>query len=304
MNPQTPSDCLDLLESLHLSAETRYLLAAYRNTDTLVPTTLATMTISTARTAQEAVQRRLDDLVESGIELGAQVAAYLGDELVVHAWAGTADPATGQPVDGRTLFPVFSVSKGIVATAVHRLVARHALRYDTRLAELWPEFAACGKEAITVAHVLEHSAGIPYFPTGLTADELADHDRVVSLIAGLEPAWEPGTKTGYHSLTFGYLMAEVARRATGRSVDEVVRTELAEPLGIEDELFIVPPTDQPDRLADIDAAAFGALQAQLPGGTRSSERWAGSWWTRSFRDGSPRRAGAGAWMPSCRSARR
>jgi CubicO group peptidase (beta-lactamase class C family) len=231
-----------------------------------VPTTLELMTLSTARTAQEAIQRRLDDLVESGVELGAQVAAYLGDELVVHAWAGVADPVTGQPVDGNTLFPVFSVSKGIVATAVHRLVERDVLRYDTRLAELWPVFGAHGKESITVTHVLEHSAGIPYFPTGLTPDDLADYDRVASLIADLVPAWEPGTKTGYHSLTFGYLMAEVVRRATGRTVDEVVRTELAEPLGIEDELFIVPPAEEADRLADIDAAAFVALQAKLPGG--------------------------------------
>lgn len=224
------------------------------------------MTLSPARTAQEAIQRRLDDLVESGVELGAQVAAYVGNELVVHAWAGVADPATGRPVDGNTLFPVFSVSKGIIATAVHRLVDRDVLRYETGIAELWPEFGTRGKEAITVAHVLEHSAGIPYFPTGLTPDDLADYDQVVSLVADLEPAWEPGTMTGYHSLTFGYLVAEVVRRATGRTVDEVVRTEVAEPLGIEDQLFIVPHTEQADRLADIDATDFVALQAQLPGG--------------------------------------
>jgi CubicO group peptidase (beta-lactamase class C family) len=241
-------------------------LTTYRHTDTAEPATLGGMTLSPARTTQEAIQRRLDDLVESGVELGAQVAAYLGDELVVHAWAGVADPAIGQPVDGKTLFPVFSVSKGIVATAVHRLVDRDVLSYDTRLAELWPEFGAHGKEAITVAHVLEHSAGIPYFPAGLTPDDVADYDRVVSLIADLEPAWAPGTLTGYHSLTFGYLMAEVVRRASGRTVADVVRTELAEPLGIEDELFIVPPADQAARLADIDAADFVALQAQLPGG--------------------------------------
>jgi CubicO group peptidase (beta-lactamase class C family) len=177
-----------------------------------------------------------------------------------------ADPATGRPVDGNTLFPVFSVSKGIIATAVHRLVERDVLRYDTGIAELWPEFGTRGKEAVTVAHVLEHSAGIPYFPAGLTPDDLADYDRVVSLVADLEPAWEPGTMTGYHSLTFGYLVAEVVRRATGRTVDEVVRTEVAEPLGIEDQLFIVPPTEQAHRLADIDATDFVALQAQLPGG--------------------------------------
>jgi CubicO group peptidase (beta-lactamase class C family) len=226
-----------------------------------------TISVAVATQAQDAIQRRLDDLVESGVELGAQVAAYLGDELVVHAWAGVADPATERLVDGRTLFPVFSVSKGIVATAVHRLVERDVLRYDTRLAEMWPEFGVHGKQSITVAHVLEHSAGIPYFPAGLTPDELADQDRVLSLIADCEPAWEPGTKTGYHSLTFGYLMAEVVRRATGRTLDEVVRVELAQPLGIEDELFIVPPADQADRLADIDAGDFVALQAQLPGGS-------------------------------------
>ena len=100
------------------------------------------MTLSPARTAQEAIQRRLDDLVGSGVELGAQVAAYVGDELVVHAWAGVADPATGRPVDGNTLFPVFSVSKGIIATAVHRLVERDVLRYDTGLDSIVPRRVA------------------------------------------------------------------------------------------------------------------------------------------------------------------
>ncbi|MBB6375614.1 CubicO group peptidase (beta-lactamase class C family) [Pseudonocardia eucalypti] len=216
--------------------------------------------------ARVAIQRELDDLVDSGFELGAQVAAYIGDELVIHAWAGVADPATGRLVDEKTLFPVFSVSKGIVATAVHRLVDRGVLQYSTRLAQLWPEFGTHGKQKITIEHVLEHSAGVPYFPPGLTADDLADEARILSLIADCELAWEPGTKTGYHSLTFGYLIAETIRRATGRSLDEVVRTELAEPLGIEDEMFIVPPAEQRDRLADVDTTGFVALQKRLPGG--------------------------------------
>ncbi len=122
------------------------------------------MTLSPARTAQEVVQRRLDDLLESGVELGAQVAAYLGGELVVHAWAGVADPATDRLVDGNTLFPVFSVSKGIVATVVHRLAERDVLRYDTRLTELWPEFGVRGKKTITVAQVLERGGRTPIRP--------------------------------------------------------------------------------------------------------------------------------------------
>nr|WP_198151219.1 serine hydrolase domain-containing protein [Kibdelosporangium sp. MJ126-NF4]CEL13144.1 Esterase A [Kibdelosporangium sp. MJ126-NF4]CTQ98832.1 Esterase A [Kibdelosporangium sp. MJ126-NF4] len=213
------------------------------------------------------IQALLDSLVESGSELGIQVAAYHEGELVVDAWAGTADRASGDAVDGRTLFPVFSVSKGIVATAVHVLVDRGVLAYRTRLAEVWPEFGSHGKDTVTVAHLLEHSAGVPYFPAGLSPDDLLDRERVTALIADTEPAWPAGTKTGYHSLTFGYLVAETIRRATGRTLEEVVRDDLATPLGIADELYIVPPASEVGRLADIDDTAFTATLGKLPGGT-------------------------------------
>ena len=190
----------------------------------------------------------LDSLVADGRELGVQVAACLDGELVVDAWSG-------DDVDGRTLFPVFSVSKGIGATAVHILVDRGILGYDVRVADLWPSFGAHGKEAVTVGHVLEHSAGVPFFPSGLSPDDLLDEDHVAGLIADQELAWEPGTRTGYHSLTFGYLVDRVIRGATGRTLADVVRDEIAEPLGLEDDLFIAPPDALAHRLAEVDDSA-------------------------------------------------
>ncbi|MEJ3656570.1 alpha/beta fold hydrolase [Actinomycetes bacterium KLBMP 9759] len=217
--------------------------------------------------AQRRVQLLLDALVASGREVGAQVAVYHDGRLVVDAWAGVAQPSTGVPVDGQTLFPVFSVGKGIAATALHVLVDHGLVGYETRLAQFWPEFAVHGKDATTLANVLDHSAGVPYFPMGLSADDLLDADRIAGLIADMEPEWKPGTLTGYHILTFGYLVAETIRRATGASLADVVRNELAAPLGIDEDLFVVPPAAHAHRLADIDADEFVALQSQLPGGS-------------------------------------
>lgn len=215
--------------------------------------------------AQQRIRRLLDSMVDSGGEQGVQVAAYLDGDLVLDTWAGSAGPS-GTPVDGQTLFPVFSVSKGVTATAVHILVERGVFDYETRIAQFWPRFAAHGKDVVTLAHVLEHSAGVPYFPAGLGPDDLLDRERISGLIADSVPAWEPGTRTGYHSLTFGYLVDQLIRGATGRTLEEVVREEITVPLGIDQDMFIVPPEQHAHRLADIDGSAFTAVQAQLPDG--------------------------------------
>src|SRR5690242_13306618 len=117
--------------------------------------------------AQAAVQAVLDRLVAEDQERGLQVAAYLDGKLIVDAWAGIADPTTGQLVDGDTLFVVFSTTKGITATVIHLLAERGLLDYDRPVAHYWPEFAANGKGHITVRHALTHSAGIPQLPDGL-----------------------------------------------------------------------------------------------------------------------------------------
>ena len=182
--------------------------------------------------AQTRVQALLDDLVDSGTERGVQVAIYCGEELVVDAWAGVADPATGRLVDGDTLFTVFSTTKGIVATLIHRLVAAGVLDYDTPIARYWPEFGANGKHGITIRQVLTHSAGIPQMPDGAGVTEACDWDGMCKVVAGLTPLWPAGQFTGYHALTIGWILGGVAERATARPLADLMRDEICAPLNI------------------------------------------------------------------------
>lgn len=178
------------------------------------------------------VQQLLDDLVASGEEIGAQAAAFLDGELVIDAWAGTADTATGTPVDGDTLFHSYSTGKGMAAAVVARLVDRGLVDYDAPVAHYWPEFGVRGKEHTTVSHVLCHTAGLPYVRPDLSPEELLDTPAMVAWLADQEPAWEPGTTIGYQGWTYGFLVAEIVRRVAGRTIDEILHTEIAAPLGI------------------------------------------------------------------------
>lgn len=189
------------------------------------------------------VQRLLDDLVASGEEIGAQVAAHLDGELVIDAWAGTADVATGTPVDGDTLFHSYSTGKGMAATVVAWLVDRGLLEYDAPVARYWPEFGVRGKERTTVGHVLSHTAGLPYVRPDLSPEELFDTPAMVAWLADQEPVWEPGTMTGYQGWTYGFLVAEIVRRASGRTIDEILHSEIATPLGMPGALLFSVPDD-------------------------------------------------------------
>src|SRR5258706_2758630 len=110
------------------------------------------------------VHNLLHALVASGQEIGLQVAAYIDGQLVVDTWAGLADPATGRPVDGETLFTSWSTTKGFAATCVHILAERGLIDYDAPIAHYWPAFSAHGKGAATVRHALTHAAGVPQLP--------------------------------------------------------------------------------------------------------------------------------------------
>jgi CubicO group peptidase (beta-lactamase class C family) len=193
---------------------------------------------------QGAVQTLLDDLISSDVERGLQVAAYLDGEQIVDAWAGVADPVTGRPVDGETLFTVFSVSKGITATVIHLLAERGGLAYDAPVADYWPEFGRHGKERITLRHVLAHQAGVPQMPNG-RLDALTDWNAVCAGIADATPLWEPGTKTGYHGLTYGFILGEVARRVDGRPIAAIVQGDVCQPLGIQSLFFGIPDDVEP-----------------------------------------------------------
>lgn len=182
------------------------------------------------------LQGILDDAVSSGIEVGVQIAVYRGKEPVIECQSGLADLVGGVPVSPRTVFPIFSATKGVTSTAVHLQIQRGHLELDAPIARYWPEFAQNGKEDVTVRQALTHQAGIPYMPQGVTVEEMCDWDEMVSSIARLSPIWAPGTRTGYHAYTLGWILGELTVRTDreGRSFGEYVREEICAPLGIED----------------------------------------------------------------------
>ncbi|MFB9674109.1 serine hydrolase domain-containing protein [Streptosporangium vulgare] len=203
---------------------------------------------------QKRVQEAADKLVESGAERGLQVAAYRHGELVVDVVAGVADPATGRLVTPDTPFWSASTGKGVTSTVAHVLVERGVLGYDTPIAELWPEFGAHGKERATLRHALTHSTGVPGVPVATTPEDLCDWEAMCAVIAGATPWWEPGTRSGYHPQSFGYIVGEIVRRATGTPISHVLREEVAGPLGVADELFFGVPESELGRLARLEDA--------------------------------------------------
>jgi len=212
----------------------------------------------------ENVRFLLEGLVSGGEELGLQVAAYHHGRLAIDEWAGVANTATSQRVNGETLFTVFSTTKGILYGAIHLLAERRKLAYDDPVARYWPAFAARGKAGITLAQVLDHSAGIPQIPSGTTVRDFCDWDQMCATIAELPALWPPGSKTGYHAYTNGWILGEVVRRIDGRSVSDFVRDEICRPLMLKN-LFLGIPDSVAARVATlVDAPPADGAQAVLP----------------------------------------
>ncbi|SDG38861.1 serine hydrolase domain-containing protein [Pseudonocardia oroxyli] len=191
-------------------------------------------------------------------EVGLQVTAYLHGEQVVDAWTGTADKAGRVPVDGSTLFPAFSVTKGITATALHLQAERGLVDYEAPVVRYWPEFGQNGKEKATVRDVLSHRSGVPQMPAEVTTERMADWDWMVTALAAETPLFPPGEVNCYHSINWGWLVGEIVRRTdpVDRSFGQFVQDELCAPLGIED-LFIGLPEKEDGRVAElVDDTAF------------------------------------------------
>lgn len=191
------------------------------------------------------VQAILDEEVACGAEIGLQAAIYHRGKLVADAWAGTADVAASRPVDGDTLFTAFSTTKGIAATCLHIAAEQGKVAYDAPVATYWPEFGAAGKGAITVRQVLCHMAGMAPLPFGVTVEMMIDWAAMTTALAAMAPAWVPGTASGYHALTFGWLVGEIVHRADGRPFGQFVQEELCAPLGITGLYMGIPETAAP-----------------------------------------------------------
>ena len=166
-------------------------------------------------------------------EIGAAVAVWVEGDLVVNLWGGWADAAAARPWTEDTLASIFSGSKGLTSTCVHLLADRGEIDLNAPVARYWPEFGQAGKEDITVAMVMSHRSGVIGPRTRLTPQQTLDWDGVCRHIAAAEPWWPPNTAQGYHMVTFGFILGELTRRVTGRTLGQFLRTEIAEPLGID-----------------------------------------------------------------------
>jgi CubicO group peptidase (beta-lactamase class C family) len=163
-------------------------------------------------------------------DIGASFCLTRDGETIVDIWGGYADAAKTKPWVNNTIINVYSTTKTMTALTALLLADRGLIDFKAPVAKYWPEFAANGKANITVAHLMSHSAGLSGWKEKITTQDIYDWDKMTSLLAAQAPFWEPGTAPGYHALTQGYLVGEVIRRVTGKSVGKVFREEIAEPL--------------------------------------------------------------------------
>jgi CubicO group peptidase (beta-lactamase class C family) len=197
-----------------------------------------------------AVRAAIRTAIDNGLEEAVHAVAYHQGKLVLNVWDGLADPANGAPASADTLYNVYSVTKAVAATALHIQAEKGYVDYDAPIADYWPEFAQNGKASATVRHALTHRAGVPLMPEGVTPEHMCDSDWMASAIASMEPLAPPGEKTLYQSITFGWIIGEVVKRADPkrRDLNVFVQEEIAAPLGLAD-LWIGIPDAVADRVA-------------------------------------------------------
>ncbi len=179
------------------------------------------------------VQAEFAEGFRSRDELGASLSVTLDGLPVVDLWAGYADSERSQPWQRDTIAMLYSATKGMVALCAHQLADRGFLDLDAPVADYWPEFAAAGKSEIPVSWLLCHRSGLHAIREPLPPEALYDWDAVVGALAAAEPWWTPGEQHAYQAVTFGWLVGEVVRRVSGRSLGTYFREEIAKPFGVD-----------------------------------------------------------------------
>ncbi|MFC4912076.1 serine hydrolase domain-containing protein [Actinomadura gamaensis] len=225
-----------------------------------------------------AVPMALGALLDGG-DVGGAVAVFVDGEPVVDVWGGFADAARGVPWERDTIVNVWSVTKTMTALCALVLADRGELDLAAPVARYWPEFAAAGKEKVLVRHVLSHTAGLPDWEGPV--DELYDWTSATARLAAQAPQWEPGDAAGYHSITQGFLVGEVVRRITGRSLGQFFADEIAGPLNAdfqiglpaEDDHRVAPTVPPPTKDEDYAASAPGTSVAGIRVRDGNSVAW-------------------------------
>lgn len=181
----------------------------------------------------EAVRDAFEALFQQSQQRGAAVCVKIGGETVVDLWAGVADNAGEQAWESDTLVNLFSCTKTFTAVAALQLVGEGKLQLDEPVARLWPEFAANGKQGITLRQLLSHRAGLPAIRRPLPPEALYEWDTMTTALAAEQPWWTPGDGHGYAAITYGWLLGELIRRADGREPGAAIVARTAQPLGLD-----------------------------------------------------------------------
>ena len=180
--------------------------------------------------------------IDSGNDVGASFAVTIGGEMVVDIWGGHLDETASAPWQEGTIVNVYSTTKTMSFLCALVLADRGQLDFDRNVADYWPEFAQNGKEQVKVWHLMNHAAGLSGMNDLMSAEDMYDWDKIVTLLAAQAPWWEPGSASGYHAITQGYLIGEVVRRITGKTLGTYFQEEIAGPVGAD--FFIgVPPSE-------------------------------------------------------------
>lgn len=208
----------------------------------------------------DGVREQLEKSLDAGTDLGASVTVMHRDEIVVDIWGGAVDEQKSADWQRDTLVNVWSTTKTMTFLVCLMLMEQGELDFDVPVARYWPQFAAGGKEDIEVRHVLSHTAGLSGFTAPLEVTDLANWDLCVEALAAQEPWWTPGTQSGYHAVTQGYLLGEIVRRITGTTIGTYFRDQVAKPLGAD--FYIGLPESEESRVSivtpppPVDASIF------------------------------------------------
>ncbi len=233
---------------------------------------------------QEILASRLD----SGDELGASLALTIDGEMVVDSWGGWADTEQTRPWGEHTITNVWSTTKTMTSLCALLLVDRGELDVHAPVAQYWPEFAANGKEAIEVRHIMSHTSGVSAWAHPVQLVDIYDWEKSTAMLAAQAPWWEPGTASGYHALNQGHLVGEVVRRISGKSLGTFFADEIAGPLGADFHIGldpahfdrvsnVVPPPALPvdiEALGGFDSIAVKTFSGPAPGAEAS---WTSEW---------------------------